>query len=64
MINIKNFFNLNYYTSQLDLFLEAYRKKHPRLSESQRQEKEKYSRIFKLRDEADASISQPEDLFK
>lgn len=51
MLNkIKKFLNLTYYTSEIDQFLSHFRRKHPRLSASQRQEKEKYDRISKLRD--------------
>ena len=50
MINIKEFLNLTYYTSDLDIFLAEYENKHPRISASQRVEMEKYARIFSLRD--------------
>ena len=49
---IKQFLNLTYYTSQLDQFLSAFDKSHPRLSPSQREEKDKHDRVFKLRDVA------------
>lgn len=50
MINIKELLNLTYYTSKIDEFLAEFDKKYPKLSASQRKEKEKYARIFALRD--------------
>lgn len=50
MINIKEFLGLGYYTSELDQFLSDFDKSHHKLSASQRQEKEKYARIYQLRD--------------
>ena len=50
MFNIKEFLGLAYYTSELDQFLSAFDKKNTKLSASQRQEKEKYERIYQLRD--------------
>lgn len=50
MINIKEFLGLSYYTSELDQFLSDFDKNHPRLSASQRAEKEKYARLYRLRD--------------
>jgi hypothetical protein len=50
MFNIKKFFNLTYYTSPLDQFLESYRQKHSRLSSSQQTEKTKHDIVFKMRD--------------
>jgi hypothetical protein len=50
MLNIKAFLGLVYYTSNLDEFLAQYAHTHPSLSRSQRKEKEKYARIFALRD--------------
>jgi len=50
MINIKKLFNLEFYTSAIDLFLAKFRVSHPDLSASQRAEKEKYARIAKQRD--------------
>jgi hypothetical protein len=50
MFNIKAFLNLTYYTSELDQFLFKYDQRHPRQSASQRQEIEKYARIYRLRD--------------
>ena len=47
---IKKFLNLTYYTSELDRFLFEYDQKHPKLSAAQRAEKEKYDRIYALRD--------------
>ena len=52
MLNfIKKFLNLTYYISEIDQFLMNFDKTHPRLSASQRAEKEKYARIYKLRDQ-------------
>lgn len=51
---LKEFLNLGYYVSQLDQFLAEYDRAHPKLSASQRAEKDKYDRIFKLRDDAKA----------
>ena len=48
---LKEFFNLTYYTSQLDQFLSDFNQKHPKLSASQRAEKNKYDRIFEQRDQ-------------
>jgi hypothetical protein len=50
MAKIRQFLNLTYYSSKLDLFLSAFDQSHPRLSASQRAEKEKYDRIYQLRD--------------
>ena len=50
MINIKDFLGLTYYTSELDQFLKYIDRQNPKLSESQRKEKEKYACIFQLRD--------------
>jgi hypothetical protein len=50
MISIREFLGLNYYTSELDQFLIDFDQSHSKLSASQRAEKEKYARIFELRD--------------
>ncbi len=47
---IRQFLNLTYYTSELDQFLSDFDKSHPRMSAPQRKEKDKYDRIFTLRD--------------
>lgn len=52
--HLKEFLNLGYYVSKLDQFLAEYDRAHPKLSPSQQAEKEKYDRIFKLRDDAKA----------
>ena len=52
---IKRILNLTYYTSDIDAFLAKFDSTHPHLSDSQRQEKEKYARIYQLRDKADLS---------
>jgi hypothetical protein len=52
MINIKAWLGLSYFTSALDEFLANFDKSHLKLSASQRLEKEKYARIYQLRDQA------------
>lgn len=47
---IKKLLGLEYFTSELDLFLNEFDEAHPQLSASQRKEKAKYARIYKLRD--------------
>lgn len=51
MFSIKELLGLGFYTSQLDQFLAAFRKAHPKLSTSQRKEIDKYQRIATLRDQ-------------
>ena len=58
MINIKAFLGLTYYTSELDQLLAAFDKEYPALSASQRKEKEKYNRIYQLRDNPDRPESE------
>lgn len=58
MNQLKKLFNLTYYKSELDQFLEAFDAKHPKLSNSQEAEQKKYKRIFQLRDNA-VFIDQP-----
>ncbi len=56
MLNsIKKWLGLDYYVSPLDRFLKKYDKTHPKLSLSQRMEKNKYDRIFCLRDQPQSS---------
>lgn len=55
MFNIKEFFKLTYYTSELDQFLADYDKNHPRFSASRRQEIEKHRRVAALRDKPAAA---------
>ncbi len=50
MINIKKLLNLEFYTSPLDLFLASLRRKQKTFSASERAERDKYARIFRLRD--------------
>lgn len=57
MINIREFLNLNFYTSIVDLFLNEFDKKHTKLSASQRAEQEKYARIYQLRDHPQPTTS-------
>jgi len=60
MINyLKKWLNLNFYISELDQFLQAYRKSHPKLSCSQKEEIQKYQAIHRKRDKPDASNNQP-----
>ena len=61
MINIKEFLGLTYYTSELDQFLLNYDQKHPRLSASQRAEKDKYTRVYQLRDNPEQA--EPKETF-
>lgn len=44
MFNLREWLGLSFYTSNLDKFLENFRKTHP-LSASQRKEQEKYAKI-------------------
>ena len=44
------YFKPSYFISEIDKFLQNFRKKHPQLSLSQRKEKEKFQRIYELRD--------------
>jgi hypothetical protein len=60
-MNIKAFLGLTYYTSELDIFLKEYNKNHPKLSASQRQEVEKYRKIFEMRD--GKTVEQPSDMW-
>ena len=39
------------YVSPLDEFLNQFDQEHPKLSKSQQKEKEKYARIYRLRDQ-------------
>ena len=59
-MNIKDFLGLAYYTSELDQFLHHFDHQSPTLSASQHKEKEKYARIFQLRDQT----NQPEPIEK
>lgn len=57
MLNkLKKFLNLDYYISGLDQFLFKLRQQR-QLSVSQRAEKQKYSRIYALRDQASTPTS-------
>ena len=55
MAIIQKFLNLDYFVSELDAFLIAFDKANPKLSASQQKEKEKFARIYKLRDDPDQS---------
>lgn len=59
MFNLKEFLGLGYYTSKLDEFLEEFDKNHPQLSLSQRQEIDKYRRIYALRDNPEVKDANP-----
>lgn len=50
---IKTILGLDFYISELDQFLAELEKTYPKLSASQRAEKEKYARIYYLRDHAE-----------
>jgi hypothetical protein len=54
---LQEFLGLGFYTSELDLFLKQWDQQHPKFSSSQRQEINKYQRIYRLRDQA---VSLPE----
>ena len=56
MINLKALLGLEYYTSELDDFLQQYNKNHPRLSASQQAEYNKYQLINQLRDYEKSSL--------
>lgn len=58
MIDIRALLGLTYYTSKIDEFLMDFDKSHPRLSASQREEVEKYNRVYKLRDDTHAHDQQ------
>jgi hypothetical protein len=60
MFIIKDLFNKNYYTSKIDEFLAEFDKNHPRLSRSQRLEKEKYAKIFAKRDKVGTYENKPD----
>lgn len=62
MINIRKFLGLDYFTSEIDQFIIDFDQSHPKLSTSQRREKEKYARIGKLRDDSRA-IEQHDDFW-
>ena len=49
-MNIKEWLGLQYYISELDQFLTHLNRTQTKLSVSQQQEIEKYTRIFTLRD--------------
>jgi hypothetical protein len=61
---IKKWFNLDFYISGIDRFLEAFRKKHPRLSASQRAEMEKYAALNKQRDVPEKAVSHKKVFWK
>lgn len=50
--NIREFLGLNFYESDLDLYLKNFDEETPQLSCSQSNEVNKYKRIFLLRDKA------------
>jgi hypothetical protein len=54
---LREFLGLGFYTSELDVFLKQWDQQHPQLSASQRQEVNKYQRVYRLRDQA---VSTPE----
>ncbi len=50
MFNIRAFFGLSYYTSELDQFLHNFDAEHPEPSASQRAASATYQKIYALRD--------------
>jgi hypothetical protein len=50
---------LTNYVSEVDQFFHQFDKKHPQLSTSQRKEREKYLRIYRLRDTTDRPPEAP-----
>ncbi len=63
MKSLRAFLGLNYYTSELDQFLTEFDHSHPTLTLSQRKEKEKYQRIYKLRDNPNAQKQEQDTLW-
>jgi hypothetical protein len=63
MINIKKFLGLELYVSGPDQFMAKYDEAHPGLSHSQHKEKEKYDRVFWLRDHAEPPVAK-DDIWK
>ena len=55
---ISKFLNLGFYVSSLDKFLNEYSRSHKDLSRSQRQEVDKYNRIYRMRDNPEAGNKQ------
>lgn len=56
MINyLKKWLNLNFYVSELDRFLQTYRKSHTQLSPSQEFEIKKYQTVYQKRDHSKAN---------
>ena len=49
MFNFREWLGLGFYTSNLDKFLQNFRKTHPQLSASQRKEQEKHAKIHEPR---------------
>lgn len=56
---LKKFLNINDYTSGIDQFLGKLERDKHHFSSSQRAEKEKYDRVFKLRDQSTATDTKP-----
>lgn len=50
---------LTNFVSEIDQFLQAFDQKNPKLSTSQKREKEKYQRIYRLRDAHDHAEQSP-----
>lgn len=57
MINIREFLNLGFYTSEPDQFLSEFDKNNPKMTASQQAEKEKYARVYQLRDNPLAPVA-------
>jgi hypothetical protein len=64
VINIREWLGLGYYTSELDSFLAEFDKTHQELSVSQAAEKNKYARVFALRDKPSHPPQAKEDLWE
>lgn len=62
--DLKAFLGLKTYVSEIDHFLTTFDRTHPSLSSSQCLEKEKYQRIYRLRDNPAASEIPQADLWE
>lgn len=58
MLNFKKIMGLDYFTSEIDIFLHHFDASHPKLSASQLAERKKYDRIGDLRDHAQPAQKQ------
>lgn len=62
MFKLSEILGLNRYISKLDQFITYYDRENPKLSASQIKEKEKYARIYHLRD-TPSEVQPPEKLW-